>query len=104
MTAGAGNVEYTQAFSEKVLPAINDYRPEMILVSAGFDAHQDDPLGSINLSTEHYQWMTEALMDCANQHCGNRILSVLEGGYHLDALAHSVSTHIGTLAGISADP
>jgi acetoin utilization deacetylase AcuC-like enzyme len=48
--------------------------------------------------------MTEALMDCANQHCGNRILSVLEGGYHLDALAHSVSTHIGTLAGISADP
>ncbi len=104
MDAGSGDAEYIQVFSEKVLPAINHYRPDMILVSAGFDAHHDDPLGSINLSTGHYQWMTREVMDCAAHHCNGRILSVLEGGYHLDALAQSVATHIGTLNDSNTDP
>ena len=102
MNAGAGNETYTQAFSETILPAIDAFGPDMILVSAGFDAHQADPLGSINLTTEHYAWMTRRLMECADHHCNGRILSVLEGGYDLDALALSVAVHIGTLKGFSS--
>lgn len=102
MNAGAGNETYTQAFSETILPAIDAFGPDMILISAGFDAHQADPLGSINLTTEHYAWMTRRLMECADHHCNGRILSVLEGGYDLDALALSVAVHIGTLKGFSS--
>ena len=102
MNAGAGNETYTQAFSETILPAIDAFGPDMILISAGFDAHQADPLGSINLTTEHYAWMTRRLMECADHHCNGRILSVLEGGYDLDALALSVAAHIGTLKGFSS--
>jgi acetoin utilization deacetylase AcuC-like enzyme len=69
----------------------------MILISAGFDAHRADPLGSINLSSEHYAWMTTRLMECADQYCQGRILSALEGGYDLDALAESVGIHLATL-------
>ena len=97
MNAGADNETYTQAFTEKILPAIDAFGPDMILISAGFDAHQADPLGSINLTTEHYAWMTRRLMECADHHCNGRILSVLEGGYDLDALALSVAVHIETL-------
>ena len=99
MNAGADNETYTQAFTEKILPAIDAFGPDMILISAGFDAHQADPLGSINLTTEHYAWMTRRLMECADHHCNGRILSVLEGGYDLDALAFSVAVHIETLKG-----
>ena len=99
MNAGAGNETYTQAFSETILPAIDAFGPDMILISAGFDAHQADPLGSINLTTEHYAWMTRRLMECADHHCSGRILSVLEGGYDLDALALSVAVHVDTLKG-----
>tara|TARA_X000000950_G_scaffold286303_1_gene394799 strand:+ start:981 stop:1943 length:963 start_codon:yes stop_codon:yes gene_type:complete len=102
MNAGAGNETYTQAFTETILPAIDAFGPDMILISAGFDAHQADPLGSINLTTEHYAWMTRRLMECADHHCNGRILSVLEGGYDLDALALSVAVHIGTLKGFSS--
>ena len=97
MNAGAGDADFTAAFTEKIIPAIDNYRPDMILISAGFDAHRDDPLGAINLSTAHYAWMTERLMECADRHCEGRILSALEGGYDLRALADSVSTHIETL-------
>ena len=99
MNAGADNETYTQAFTEKILPAIDAFGPDMILISAGFDAHQADPLGSINLTTEHYAWMTRRLMECADHHCSGRILSVLEGGYDLDALALSVAVHVETLKG-----
>ena len=102
MNAGADNETYTQAFTEKILPAIDAFGPDMILVSAGFDAHQADPLGSINLTTEHYAWMTRRLMECADHHCNGRILSVLEGGYDLDALALSVAVHIETLKGLGS--
>lgn len=97
MNAGADNDTYTEAFTEKILPAVDLFRPDIILISAGFDAHQADPLGGINLTTDYYGWMTERLMECADRHCNGRILSVLEGGYDLDALALSVATHIKTL-------
>ena len=102
MNAGADNETYTQAFTEKILPAIDAFGPDMILISAGFDAHQADPLGSINLTTEYYAWMTRRLMECADHHCNGRILSVLEGGYDLDALALSVAVHIETLKGFGS--
>ncbi len=102
MNAGADNETYTQAFTEKILPAIDAFGPDMILISSGFDAHQADPLGSINLTTEHYAWMTCRLMECADHHCNGRILSVLEGGYDLDALALSVAVHIETLKGFGS--
>ena len=97
MDAGANNEAYTEVFTEKILPAVELFKPDIILISAGFDAHQADPLGSINLTTEHYAWMTKRLMECADRHCNGRILSVLEGGYDLDALALSVASHIKTL-------
>ena len=97
MNAGADNDTYTEAFTEKILPAVDRFRPDMILISAGFDAHQADPLGSINLTADYYGWMTKRLMECADRHCNGRLLSVLEGGYDLDALAFSVATHIKTL-------
>ena len=101
MSAGSDDSHYEQAFREKILPAVNDYGPDAILISAGFDAHQADPLGSINLSTEFYGWMTERMLETADQHANGRLISVLEGGYALDALAASVSGHLQSLAGIS---
>ena len=71
----------------------------MVLVSAGFDAHQADPLGAINLTTGCYGWMTERLLEIADQYAGGRLISMLEGGYDLDALADSVSEHLSTLLG-----
>ena len=101
MSAGSDDSHYEQAFREKILPAVNDYGPDAILISAGFDAHQEDPLGSINLSTAFYGWMTERMLEAADQHANGRLISVLEGGYALDALAASVSGHLQSLAGIS---
>jgi acetoin utilization deacetylase AcuC-like enzyme len=101
MPAGSDDSHYEQAFREKILPAVNNYGPDAILISAGFDAHQADPLGSINLSTAFYTWMTERMLEAADQHANGRLISVLEGGYALDALAASVSGHLQSLAGIS---
>ena len=101
MPAGSDDSHYEQAFREKILPAVNSYSPDVILISAGFDAHQADPLGSINLSTAFYAWMTERMLETADQHANGRLISVLEGGYALDALAASVSAHLQSLAGIS---
>ena len=103
MSAGAGDSDYTDAFVEKILPAIDRFSPEAILVSAGFDAHQADPLGAINLSTNYYGWMTKRLLEMADKHAGGRLISVLEGGYDLHALAHSVGVHLETLLMIESN-
>jgi acetoin utilization deacetylase AcuC-like enzyme len=97
MPAGAGDMDYTEAFSEKILPAIDRFMPDAILISAGFDAHQSDPLGAINLSTDFYGWMTERMLEMADKHCAGRLVSVLEGGYNLDALASSIAVHLRAL-------
>ena len=104
MPAGSGDSDYRSEFSERILPAINDYKPDVILLSSGFDAHGRDPLGDINLSTTFYGWMTERMMECADHHCGGRLMSVLEGGYDLDALAASVVTHVSVLSGNEIAP
>ena len=97
MAGGSGDAEYKRAFSDQILPALTDFRPEVLLVSAGFDAHRQDPLASIDLSTECFSWMTRAMIEFAAVHCENRIVSFLEGGYHLGALAQSAEAHAAVM-------
>ena len=99
MAAGSGEEEYERAFSERILPCIDAFKPEFIIVSAGFDAHRDDPLGQIRLGTEFFGWMTLRVMELAAKHCDGRVLSVLEGGYDLRALPLCVNEHLRALAG-----
>lgn len=97
MLAGANDTVYELAFKDKILPKIDEFKPEAIIISAGFDAHIDDPLGQVNLSTEFYTWMTERIMEKAEQYSGKRIISVLEGGYNLDMLPMCIEKHLATL-------
>ena len=99
LAAGSGSAEFRHAMSENVLPALEAFRPDMILVSAGFDAHRDDPLAGLKFCTEDYGWATARLSEIADGLCGGRLVSALEGGYDLSALADSVAVHVGALAG-----
>lgn len=97
LAAKSGRKEFQHAFEHEFLPALNQFKPEIIYVSAGFDAHADDPLAAMNLENADYVWMTEFIKHVANQHAQGRIISSLEGGYHLPALADAASSHIETL-------
>lgn len=97
MEAGAGPDEYLAAFDDRIIPALHDFRPQFVLISAGFDAHRDDPLAQINLESDTYAEMTTRLRDVAARHCDGRIVSILEGGYDLTALADSVEQHLTAL-------
>ncbi len=90
MDAGSGDEEYRSAFRDHIIPALDSFRPEFILVSAGFDAHRNDPLAGINLSTGMFGEFTRMLVEAAKRHSGKRVAALLEGGYNLDALAASV--------------
>jgi acetoin utilization deacetylase AcuC-like enzyme len=103
MRAGATDSAYERAFSEQVLPALNQFKPQAILISAGFDAHRDDPLADVQLSTDCYGWMTARVMEVAEQHSGGRVLSLLEGGYHLQRTAECISRHLAVMSGYRAD-
>ena len=93
----SGAEEFRQAMAERILPALDRFRPELILISAGFDAHWLDPLGSLNLDEADYTWVTEELCRLADRHAGGRVVSTLEGGYDLDALAASAAAHVKAL-------
>ena len=80
------------------MPKLEEFRPQMIFVSAGFDAHRDDDLGQLRLNENDFAWITERFRDVARRHAGGRIVSMLEGGYNLDALAASVEAHVRVLA------
>jgi len=82
------------------MPALERFRPEMIFISAGFDAHREDDLGQLGLVEADYEWITMRVKDMAERHAKGRIVSVLEGGYHLGALARSVGVHLRVLAGV----
>ncbi|MEX2523397.1 MAG: histone deacetylase [Gammaproteobacteria bacterium] len=99
MPAGSSDRDYETVFNEKILPKIDDYHPEFIIISAGFDAHRDDPLAQMKLSTEFYGWMTERMLDKAAVYSHERIISVLEGGYDLNALPLSIAEHLRVLSG-----
>jgi acetoin utilization deacetylase AcuC-like enzyme len=92
------NHVYETAFKERILPEIDRFQPELILVSAGFDAHRLDPLAPIRLESESFRWMTECVRELAESCCNGRLISILEGGYHLDALGESVVHHLAAVA------
>ena len=97
MLPGAGDAEYRRAFDERITPAVEAYRPQFVLVSAGYDAHRLDPLAPICLEDESFRWMTEMALACAAESAGGRLLSVLEGGYNVVVLGRCVAEHVEAL-------
>ncbi len=93
----SGSQQFREAMRTRILPALDDFAPEFLIISAGFDAHAADPLAEMNLREEDYAWVTMRLMELAARHAGGRIVSVLEGGYDLKALAASVAVHVKVL-------
>jgi acetoin utilization deacetylase AcuC-like enzyme len=97
LSAGDSGIQVRKKYSDIIFPAIKKFKPELLFISAGFDAHKDDPLASIMLVEDDYRWITQELMQLANSYADNRIISSLEGGYNLPALAASVAAHVETL-------
>jgi acetoin utilization deacetylase AcuC-like enzyme len=94
---GDGGAEFRAAMSNIILPALDAFGPDLVIISAGFDAHRDDPLGGLNLTEEDFVWATLNVMDLADKHAEGRVVSVLEGGYDIRALAASVAVHVQAL-------
>jgi acetoin utilization deacetylase AcuC-like enzyme len=97
LPAGAGSEPFRAAVREFWLPALDRFQPEMLFVSAGFDAHRDDDLSSLNLVEDDYAWVTGRIREAASRSACNRVVSVLEGGYNLAALGRSVASHLDAL-------
>ncbi|NNK79319.1 MAG: histone deacetylase family protein [Litoreibacter sp.] len=93
----SGSDAFRNAYERIVLPALEEYEPELVLISAGFDAHAADPLANLNLVEDDFAWITERLCDIADEHAQGRVVSTLEGGYDLDALAASTAAHLNVL-------
>ena len=91
---GSSGILMREKYEMLVFPALQEFKPELILVSAGFDAHEADPLAELNWSTEDFSWLTERICKIASDCCGGRLVSTLEGGYDLEALAESVKAHV----------
>ena len=94
---GSRGDAFRQAWETIALPRLDAFAPELLIVSAGFDAHRADPLADIRLETEDFGWMTDKLLAVADKHCGGKLVSILEGGYDLDALAASAALHVRRL-------
>ena len=94
LSPGSSGVLMREKYEMLVFPALQEFKPELILVSAGFDAHEADPLAELNWSTEDFSWLTERICKIASDCCGGRLVSTLEGGYDLEALAESVKAHV----------
>jgi len=92
-----GSAQFRAVWSETIIPALDKFAPGLLIVSAGFDGHVADPLAQLRLETADYAWITDQLLGVANRHCGGRLVSVLEGGYDLNALAASVVVHVRSL-------
>jgi acetoin utilization deacetylase AcuC-like enzyme len=99
LPAKAGSKEFQLAFEQAFLPALNTFKPEIIYISAGFDAHADDPLADMRLTDADYAWMTQFTLNIARQHAQGRVISSLEGGYNLGTLGDAVCSHVQTLLG-----
>jgi acetoin utilization deacetylase AcuC-like enzyme len=94
---GDGGDPFKDAFESRILPALRNFGPDLVLISAGFDAHQDDPLANLRLIEPDFAWATSKIAEVADKHAGGRLVSMLEGGYNLAALARSVGVHVGVL-------
>jgi len=97
LSEGDGGDKLREAFNEKLLPAITEFSPDLLLISAGFDAHADDPLAGLRMQEGDFAWVTQKLVDLADAKCGGRVVSALEGGYDLTSLAKSVAVHVKVL-------
>lgn len=95
----SGGEAFRAAVTEKWLPALHAFQPQLIYVSAGFDAHRDDDMGNLGLVESDYEWVTQQIMAVARQHCQGKVISCLEGGYEMSALARSVAAHVKVLIG-----
>ncbi len=97
LPAGTGAAGFRRAFETRILPALDAFAPELVLVSAGFDAHRADPLAGLELEEADFGWVTARLLEAANRHAQGRLVSILEGGYDLKALAGSAAAHVEAL-------
>ncbi len=97
LSPGDDGHAFREAFETRILPEIVNFRPDLIIISAGFDAHHRDPLAEINLVEDDFDWATAVLMEKAARFCGNRVVSLLEGGYDLKGLSASVAAHVQRL-------
>lgn len=97
LSPGTDGDTMRSVYSSRLLKRLQEYQPDLILISAGFDAHEDDPLANLNWTTEDFAWITRELCKVADETCGGKIVSSLEGGYNLDALAASVAAHVTEL-------
>ena len=95
---GDGGEAFREAIETAIVPRLEAFAPDLVIVSAGFDAHRRDPLADLRLETEDFAWATRTLLAVARRHAGGRLVSLLEGGYDLQALGESVATHVGVLA------
>jgi len=93
----SGSGQFRAALNDTILPALRRFEPDFLLISAGFDAHADDPLAGLQFHEDDYAWATEELLAVAREFCGGRVVSTLEGGYNLEALAASAAAHVGAL-------
>jgi acetoin utilization deacetylase AcuC-like enzyme len=97
LRAGDGRDQFEQAFRDRILRPLHDFAPDLIVISAGFDAHHRDPLGGLTLTEDDFRWATESLTEIARRHANGRVVSMLEGGYDLTGLAQSVAAHVTAL-------
>jgi len=96
---GSGSEEFRRAYDDHILPSLRTFHPDLLLISAGFDTHVRDPLAQLRVQTEDFGWVTQKLMEVADECCDGRVVSTLEGGYDLQALASSVGAHVRALMG-----
>jgi acetoin utilization deacetylase AcuC-like enzyme len=96
---GSGSTEFRTAWSGQGLPALEHFGPDLVFISAGFDAHERDPLGQLELQDEDYGWITSEICTYAGLACDGRVISILEGGYDLEALASASAAHVTALTG-----
>jgi acetoin utilization deacetylase AcuC-like enzyme len=101
LPAGSGSEEFRAAWADRILPSLDRFAPQLLIISAGFDAHRRDPLAQINLEVEDFAWLTRELLAVSDKHCRGRLVSGLEGGYDLQALASSAAAHVRELMRIS---
>ncbi len=104
LSAGAGSSLFEEAMETVILPRVDEFCPDLIIISAGFDAHRLDPLANLELTEVDFAWATGKLLDLAERHCGGRVVSLLEGGYDLEGLTRSVVAHVLTLMGRDSTP
>ena len=97
---GSGGDIFREAVSDRWLPALEEFRPEMVFVSAGFDGHASDPLSELSFGDDDFRWISEWIVDVAARHAGGRIVSVLEGGYDLASLSRCCALHVRALLGL----